>query len=138
MAVADPHKIFVNLPVKDLDKTVDFWTRLGFEFNPQFTDEKGACMVLSEGAFVMLLVEDFFRTFTTKDVCDAGTQAEVILALSAGSREQVDELVGNALLAGGRPARETKDHGFMYEGSFHDLDGHLWEAFWMDESTVRK
>ena len=137
MAVANPRKIFVNLPVKELDKTVDFWTRLGFEFNPQFTDENAACMVLSEEAFVMLLAEDFFRTFTSKEVCDTDTHVEALLALSAGSREHVDELVGNALLAGGQPARETKDHGFMYEGSFCDLDGHTWEVFWMDESTLQ-
>ena len=137
MAVANPRKVFVNLPVKDLDKAVDFFTRLGFEFNPQFTDENATCMVLSDEAFVMLLVEDFFKTFTKKDLPDATTQVGTIMALSAPSRAAVDELVNEALLAGGQPANDPMDHGFMYAWSFHDLDGHLWEVFWMDESTIQ-
>lgn len=136
MAVANPRKIFVNLPIRNLDKTVDFFTKLGFEFNKQFTDENATCMILSDDAFVMLLVDDFFKTFTTKAICDATTQTETILALSAASREAVDDLADKALEAGGRPANDPMDHGFMYSRSFYDPDDHLWEVLWMDESTV--
>jgi uncharacterized protein len=136
MAVASSHKIFVNLPIRNLDKTVDFFTKLGFEFNKQFTDENATCMILSDDAFVMLLVDDFFKTFTKKAICDAATQTETILALSAESREAVDDLADKALEAGGRPANDPMDHGFMYSRSFYDLDYHLWEVFWMDESTL--
>ena len=129
-------KIFVNLPVKNLDDSVAFFTKLGFEFNPQFTDEHATCMVLSDEAFVMLLVEDFFTTFTTKAVCDSATHIEAILALSASSREEVDDLVGNALAAGGQPAGDPVDQGFMYGWSFQDLDGHVWEVIWMDMAAV--
>ncbi len=136
MAVA--RKIFVNLPVKSLEKSVEFFTRLGFEFNPQFTDDNATCMVLSDEAFVMLLVEDFFKTFTKKELCDATTQVEAILALSAESREQVDQLVAAALAAGAQPANDPMDHGFMYGWSFQDLDGHLWEVIWMDPNHVQQ
>lgn len=136
MAVA--RKIFVNLPVKSLEKSVDFFTQLGFEFNPQFTDEKATCMVLSDEAFVMLLVEDFFTTFTNKDICDSTTQVEAIFALSADSKEQVDDLVNAALAAGAQPANDPLDQGFMYGWSFQDLDGHLWEIIWMDPSHVQQ
>jgi predicted lactoylglutathione lyase len=136
--VAIARKIFVNLPVKSLEKSVDFFTRLGFEFNPQFTDERATCMVLSDEAYVMLLVEDFFATFTQKDICDSTTHVEAIFALSADSREQVDELVDAALAAGAQPASDPIDHGFMYGGSFQDLDGHLWEVIWMDPGHIRQ
>ena len=136
MAVAHPRKMFVNLPVQSLDKSVDFFTKLGFEFNPQFTDENATCMVVSDDGYVMLLVEDFFKTFTNKAVCDTTTHVEAIVALSADSREEVDELVNKALAAGAQPANDPMDQAFMYGWSFHDLDGHLWEVFWMDQSTV--
>ncbi|MCZ7527855.1 MAG: VOC family protein [Acidimicrobiia bacterium] len=138
MTVAQPRMLFVNLPVRDLDKSVDFFTRLGFAFDPRFTDENATCMILSDQAYVMLLVEDFFKTFTTKDVCDATTHTEAILALSAGGRAQVDELVDEALAAGASPANEPVDQGFMYGRSFQDLDGHLWEVMWMDEAALEQ
>lgn len=138
MAVTNPRKIFVNLPVQNLDKSVEFFTKLGFEFNPQFTDEKATCMILSDEAFVMLLVEDFFRTFTKKALLDTTTHVETLLALSAGSRAEVDELVNKALAAGGQPAGEPQDLGFMYSSSFQDLDGHTWEIAWMDETTIQQ
>jgi uncharacterized protein len=126
---------FVNLPVQDLDKTVAFFTELGFEFNSQFTDENATCMVVSEQSFVMLLVEPYFSTFTSKDL--AGPRVtEAIIGLSAESREEVDALVDKALALGATPAREPQDEGFMYGRSFHDLDGHLWEFIWMDASAV--
>jgi predicted lactoylglutathione lyase len=137
MAVTRPRKIFVNLPVQNLDKSVDFFTRLGFEFNPQFTDENATCMVLSEDGYVMLLVEEFFKTFTKKDLADTTTTVEAILALSADSREDVDEFADKALAAGAQPANEPSDQGFMYGRSFYDLDGHMWEIFWMDPSTTQ-
>jgi uncharacterized protein len=133
---AHPRTIFVNLPVKSIEASVGFFTRLGFEFNAQFTDEKATCMVLSDHAYVMLLVEDLFRTFTSKDLCDPSTQVEAIFAVSADSREEVDELVNRALLAGAQPANDPQDHGFMYGRSFQDLDGHLWEVVWMDPDAV--
>ena len=129
-------KMFLNLPVTNLDKTVDFFTQLGFEFNPQFTDENGTCMLVGEDAYVMLLVEDFFKTFIKKEIADSTTHAESIFAVSVGSREQVDDLADKALAAGGQPSNEPQDHGFMYARSFQDLDGHLWEVFHMDPEAV--
>jgi predicted lactoylglutathione lyase len=136
MSVSPSRKIFVNLPVTDLSKSVEFFTQLGFEFNPQFTDENATCMIVSDEAFVMLLVKDFFKTFTKKELCETATHTEVIVALSADSREQVDDIVDRALAAGGQPSNEPMDHDFMYGRSFQDLDGHLWEVFYMDPSAV--
>ena len=129
-------KIFVNLAVKDLDKAVEFFTKLGFSFDPRFTDETATCMIVSDEAFVMLLVESKFREFTKKELADATTQTEAILALSAESREQVDELADKALEVGGSPANDPMDMGVMYGRSFQDLDGHLWEVIWMDPSAL--
>ena len=131
-------KIFVNLPVKDLNKTVEFFTKLGFRFNPQFTDENATCMIVGEDIFVMLLVEKFFKTFTKKEICDATKDAEVIVALSAESREKVDQMMNKVIEAGGRESRESQDYGWMYGRSFQDIDGHLWEIVYMDESAVQK
>jgi predicted lactoylglutathione lyase len=131
-------QIFVNLPVKNLDKSVEFFTQLGFEFNPQFTDENATCMIINDDAFVMLLVEDFFKTFIKKSITDAATQTETIIALSAESREQVDEIVDKALAAGGQPASDPIDQGFMYVRSFQDPDGHIWEAVYMDPSAIEQ
>jgi predicted lactoylglutathione lyase len=131
-------KIFVNLPVKDLDKTIAFFTKLGFKFNPQFTDEKGTCMIVGEDIFVMLLVEKFFKTFTKKEICDAAKSTEVILALSAESREKVDQMMNKAISAGGTEFRDPQDYGWMYGRGFQDIDGHLWEVFHMDESAIKK
>ena len=121
-------KLFVNLPVKDLARSVDFFTELGFEFNPQFTDENATCMILNDEASVMLLVEDFFATFTSRAVADLAASTGVILAVSAENRAEVDTIVDAALAAGGAPSKEPMDEGFMYSRSFHDLDGHLWEV----------
>lgn len=131
-------KIFVNLPVRDLDKSVEFFTTLGFEFNPQFTDDSATCMIVSEEAFVMLLVESRFKDFTKKEVCDSTTHTEAILALSAESREEVDEIVNKALDAGGQPANDPMDQGFMYAWSFQDIDSHLWEVIYMDPTAAEQ
>ncbi|WP_409177800.1 VOC family protein [Brevibacillus fortis] len=129
-------QIFVNLPVKDLNKSIDFFTAIGYEFNPQFTDQNAACLVIGENIFAMLLVEEFFQTFTRKELTDATRSTEVIVALSADSKEQVDEIVNKALAAGATPSKDPVDHGFMYSWSFQDLDGHLWEFLYMDQSAV--
>jgi uncharacterized protein len=129
-------QIFVNLPVKDVKKSMEFYTRVGFEFNLQFTDEKAACLVIGDNIFSMLLSEEFFQTFTKKSIVDASRSTEVILAISADSKEQVDEIVNKAIAAGGKPSNETQDQGFMYYGSFQDIDGHLWEVVYMDPSAV--
>jgi len=138
MTAASSRKIFVNLAVKDLGKAVEFFTQLGFSFDPQFTDEHATCMIVSDEAFVMLLAEDRFKDFTKKEIVDSTTHTEAILALSADSKEAVDELVNKALAAGGQPANDPMDHGFMYGWSFQDLDGHLWEVLWMDPSAVQE
>lgn len=131
------HKqIFVNLPVKDIDRTRAFFGSLGFSFNPQFSDDKALCMVISEHIYVMLLQESYFQTFTTKPVADAKTGTEVLTCLSCDSREEVDALVAKALAAGGRAPSEHKDYGFMYQHGFEDLDGHVWELMYMDPNAV--
>ena len=133
-----PKQIFVNLPVKDLNKTVEFFTKLGFRFNPQFTDDNATCMIVSDNIFVMLLVEKFFKTFTKKEICDAKKSTEVLIALSAESREKVDEMINIALEAGGIEPRAPQDHGWMYGRSFEDINGHQWEIIYMDESAAKK
>jgi uncharacterized protein len=127
---------FVNLPVRDLGKSIDFFSGLGFEFNEQFTDERATCMVISDRAFVMLLTEPFFATFTTKGLPDPATQTGVIVGLSAESREEVDALVGKAIELGGTSTKEPSDQGYMYGRSFYDVDGHAWEVMWMDPAAV--
>jgi len=129
-------QIFVNLPVKDLKRSVEFFTQLGYTFNPQFTDENATCMIIGENIFAMLLVEDFFRTFTDREIVDARTGVEAIIALALDSRAQVDEQVERARAAGGIIPREPQDHGFMYQHAFQDPDGHLWEVFYMDPDAV--
>lgn len=129
-------KIFVNLSVGDLKRSMEFFGKLGFVFNKQFTDEKAACMVVSKEAFVMLLSESFFKTFTKREICDTSTHTEGLFALSCESRAEVDELVKKAVAAGGKHAMDPQDHGFMYGWSFYDLDGHNWEVFWMDPKRL--
>ena len=129
-------QIFVNLPVKDLNRSIEFFTRLGFEFNQQFTNENATCMVIEENIFVMLLVEKFFQGFTKKPVSDATKSTEVLVCLSAESREQVDEIVQKALEAGGAAPIPKQDHGWMYGWGFEDLDGHQWEVAYMDVTAI--
>ncbi|NED92913.1 VOC family protein [Streptomyces sp. SID11233] len=131
-----PQMIFVNLPVKDLETTKGFFGKLGYSFNPQFSDDRTACLVISDTIFAMLLEESRFKEFTKKEIADASATTEVILALSADSREKVDEMVDTALASGGFPAGETQDLGFMYGRSFQDPDHHNWEVVWMDPSAA--
>ena len=135
MATTPSRKIFVNLPVRDLQRSVEFFSRLGFAFDPRFTDAQATCMILSEEAFVMLLVESRFKDFTTRQICDTRTHSEGLCALSAESRAEVDALVDAAIAAGGTHACDPVDHGFMYFRSFYDLDGHHWEVGYMDMSA---
>ncbi len=129
-------QIFVNLPVKDLQKSIDFFTQLGFTFNPQFTDDNATCMIMGDNLFAMLMVENRFKDFTKKHIIDAHTHVEVLNALSVGSREEVDSLVLKALGAGGVEPVPAQDYGWMYSRDFQDLDGHVWEIFYMDEKAA--
>jgi len=131
-------QIFVNLPVDNLDKTVAFFTKLGFTFDPQFTDKNAACMIIGENIFAMLLVKKFFKTFTKKTVVDAKKGTEVLLALAVESRKRVDEIMVKAIKAGGKEPRKAQDHGWMYGRGFQDRDGHLWEVFFMDVPTLKR
>jgi hypothetical protein len=136
MTEKQSRKMFVNLPVRDLNKSMEFFRKLGFDFNPQFTDDKAACMVVSQEAFVMLLTVPFFKTFTKNGVCDTRTATEGLFALSCESRTEVDDLVSKAVEAGGTHAVDPMDHGFMYAWSFYDLDRHHWEVLWMDPAAI--
>jgi predicted lactoylglutathione lyase len=129
-------KIFVNLPVKDLDKSISFFTGLGFSFNPQFTDEKAGCMVISDSIFAMLLTESYFQTYTKKAVSDAKTATEVLIALDADSKEEVQQTIARAVESGATIYSDPQDHGWMYVHSFADLDGHQWEFIYMDQSQL--
>jgi predicted lactoylglutathione lyase len=127
----------VNLPVKDLDRSKEFFVKIGFTINPQFTNEKAACVVISEDIYAMILREEFFKTFIpNKQISDATKTTEVLVALSADSRDDVDKMTDTAVAAGGKIARDPEDHGFMYSRAFEDLDGHIWEVFWMDPTFV--
>ena len=128
-------QLFVNLPVKNLNNSITFFTKLGFTFNPKFTDENATCMIIGENIFAMLLGEKFFKTFTNKEICDSTKSSEAILALSTESREKVDEMIKNVISSGGIETRKPQDIGWMYGRSFQDIDGHLWEIFYMDESA---
>ena len=129
-------KIFVNLPVNDLQKSIGFFTKLGFTFNPQFTDETATCMIIGENIFAMLITKERFKEFTKKEICDATRSTEVLIALDAENQEKVDEMVQKAVAAGGSTYADPKDYGWMYYHSFADLDGHQWELMYMDESAV--
>ncbi|MFJ8544249.1 VOC family protein [Streptomyces sp. NPDC093586] len=128
--------IFVNLATNDLDASKKFFTELGYTINPQFTDETGSAVVISDTIVVMLLTKEKYAQFTKKEIVDATKSSEVLIALSAESREKVDELVDRAIAAGGSASGETQDHGFMYGRAFDDLDGHTWEVAWMDPAFV--
>jgi len=129
-------KIFVNLPVKHLKKSIDFFTRLGFTFNARFTDETATCMIVAGDIFVMLLTEEKFKTFTPNKICDATQSTEVLVCLSCESRAKVDEMVRKAVAAGGTTYNEPQDHGFLYGHGFQDLDGHIWELVFMEPSAA--
>ncbi len=130
-------QMFVNLPIKNMARSQAFFKSLGFAFNPQFTNEQGACMVVSENHnYVMLLVEPFFQGFTKKAIADATKTTEVLICLSCDSRDEVDALVAKALAAGGTAPNPQQDHGFMYSHGFTDLDGHVWEVMWMDPNAA--
>lgn len=131
-------QIFVNLPVKDLQRSVAFFTALGYQFDPRFTNDQATCMIVGENIFVMLLVERFFQTFTPKNIVDAASATEVIVCITADSRESVDTLVAKAVAAGGSTPTESKDLGFMYQHGYQDLDGHLWEVFYMDPNPANQ
>jgi predicted lactoylglutathione lyase len=130
-------KIFVNLPVKNLEQSINFFTKLGFSFNPQFTDKTATCMIVSDDIFVMLLTHDRFKSFTPNPICDATKSTEVLVCLSSESRTAVDEMVSNAIAAGGTTYNEPQDHGFMYAHGFQDLDGHIWEIVYMEPDAIQ-
>lgn len=130
--------IFVNLPVKDLEKSKDFFTQLGYSFNPQFTDDKAACLVISDTIFAMLLTEEYFKSFSNQEIADTSKVNEVILALSAESKEQLITLVDKAVKAGATEPKPATDYGFMYSRTFNDLDGHRWEIVYMDPNAAQQ
>lgn len=132
-----PRKIFVNLPVTNLDRSVEFFRKLGFTFDQRFTNEQATCMIVSEEAFVMLLVNPFFQGFTKRRIADTATFTECISALSADSRAEVDAIADTAIANGGSHAMDAQDHGFMYSRAFYDLDGHHWEVVWMDPAAMQ-
>ena len=136
MTTNGSRKLFVNLAVGDLKKSMAFFSTLGFTFNPKFTDDNAACMVIGADAYAMLLTEPFFRRFTNRPPCDTAQHTEALLALSCSSKAEVDNMVKKAIAAGGRHAMDPQDHGFMYGWSFYDLDGHHWEVFWRDPKTA--
>lgn len=129
-------KIFVNLPVKDLKRSMEFFTNLGYEFNLQFTDETAACMIVADDIYVMLLTHPKFKEFTPKSICDSTKFTEVLVCLSSESREKVDDMVRKAVAAGGMTYAQSQDHGFMYQHGFQDLDGHIWELIYMEPSAA--
>ena len=131
-------KIFVNLPVKDLNKSKAFFAALGYTFNPQFTDDTAACMLISDDIYAMLLTHDKFKQFTPKQIADASKSTEVMICLSCESRGHVEQLVSKAIAAGGSNYADSKDYGFMYQHGFQDPDGHIWELIYMDPSFVQK
>ena len=130
-------RIFVNLPVTDLGRSIAFFTALGYRFNPQFTDDTATCMIVGDDIFVMLLTHAKFKSFTPKDICDAKKCTEVLVCLSCESRAQVDDMVRKAVAAGGSVYSAPQDHGFMYTHGYSDLDGHIWELVFMEPSSTR-
>lgn len=131
-----PTKIYVNLPVKDLARSTEFFNKLGFSFDKQFSNDKAGCLIISNDIYAMLITEPFFRSFTTKELADTSKTTEAIVALEVDTRQQVDEMAARALESGGSPASEPMEQDGMYERSFADPDGHLWEVFHMDPATV--
>lgn len=129
-------KIFVNLAVQDLPRSVEFFTKLGYRFNPQFTDESATCMIVSDDIYVMLLTHEKFRMFTPNELADATKSTEVLICLSAESRDSVDDVIRKAVAAGATTFGDPMDYGSMYGHSFQDLDGHIWEIMWMDPAAI--
>jgi predicted lactoylglutathione lyase len=132
-----PRKLFLNLPVRDLEKSMAFFKGLGFTFNPQFTDHTAACMIIGEDNYVMLLTHAKFAEFTPRRICDSTQSTEVLIALDCQDRAEVDRMVAQALANGGTTYHEPRDYGFMYQHGFQDLDGHIWEVFYMDPNHVQ-
>ena len=132
------HKLFVNIPVSDLQRSITFFEALGFSFNPHFTDATATCMLVGEDAYFMLLTRDRFASFSKHPTGDARAETHALFAVSVDGREAVDDMVRKAVAAGGSHALDPQDHGFMYGWSFRDPDGHHWEVFWMDPSTVKE
>lgn len=130
-------KIFVNLPVKDLKRSSTFFSKMGYSFDPQFSDDNAKCLIISDHIFVMLLVEPFFKSFTKKEIPDFSRTAGAILSISTDNREAVDELMKKSISAGGKDVSQPQQVDFMYTRSFEDPDGHLWEVFYMDMAKVR-
>lgn len=131
-----PTKIYVNLPVKDLARSTEFFNKLGFSFDERFSNDQSGCLIIGDDIYAMLITEPFFRSFTTKELADASKATEAIVALEVDTRQQVDEMAGRALASGGSPASEPMEQDGMYERSFADPDGHLWEVFHMDAAAV--
>jgi predicted lactoylglutathione lyase len=131
-----PRKLFVNIPVRDLQHSIEFFEALGFTFNTQFTDATATSMLVGEDAYFMLLTTEKFKEFSKRPVGDPQKETNALFAISVNSREEVDALVNRAVAAGGSHAADPQDHAFMYAWSFYDLDGHHWEVFWMDPSAV--
>ena len=131
-----PRKLFVSVPVNDLQRSIEFFEALGFTFNQQFTDATATCMLVGEDAYFMLLTHEKFASFTTRPIGDARKAVSVGLSISAESREEVDEIVKKAIAAGGTEAMGPEDHGFMYSWDFFDLDGNQWGIFWMDPAAI--
>lgn len=129
--------IFINLPVKNLEKSKEYYTHLGYTVNSQFTNETAACLVISDTIYLMLLVEEYFKTFTSKQIIDASNSIEVLTALSCESKEEVNSITQKSIDAGGTETKDPQDYGFMYTRSLQDLDGHVWEYFWMDPSHIQ-
>lgn len=129
-------QIFVNLPIKDLNRSVEFFTKLGYTFNPKFTDEKATCMIVSDTIYIMLLTQPFFQTFTKKEIVDAHKAIECTICLSADTKNAVDEMISKAEAAGATIPNQASDYGFMYQHCFEDLDGHHWEFVWMDPNSA--
>lgn len=128
--------IYVNLPVKDVQKTREFWTKLGFSINEQFSDEKAICVIMkADHIYTMFLTEEFFQTFTDRPVAK-GETTQTLLAIGVNSREEVDQMVNNAVDNGGSTYSEPRDHGWMYQNAFSDLDGHQWEVMFGDVSQL--
>jgi predicted lactoylglutathione lyase len=131
-------QVFINLPVQDVEKSMNFYTQLGFTNNPQFSDESAKCMVWSEHIFVMLLTHEKFATFTTKPIADTKSNLAGLFSLSAGSLDELNNIVTNGLKAGGTEPNEIRDYGFMQQRTIEDFDGHTWEIFFMDMSKFPK